>query len=123
MRKNIIIGLGIGFFLIVLSPLFLMAYLKVQLYILEKETYQYLTREMGYEEADILTVEAKLKKLSLFTAEVVFADEPQVICDYKRNGDGHMVQIGASLSKNEDRDIYEYKHLDRRQRGSAAAHR
>lgn len=114
MRKKILIGLSIGCFLIVLSPLILTAYLKIQFSILEKETYRFLTREMGYEEADILTVEAKLKKLSLFTAEVVFVDEPQVIYDYKRDGDGRMIQIGASVPKNEDRETYEFKHLDQR---------
>ncbi|WP_374020667.1 hypothetical protein ABU162_14355 [Paenibacillus thiaminolyticus] len=34
--------------------------------------------------------------LSLYTAEVVFADEPDITYEYKRNEKGDIIQVGMS---------------------------
>lgn len=94
------------FFLIFLTPLAIWGYVKYEHYALEKETLNYLI-DKGYSEDEILSIESKLKKLSLFTAEVAFKDEPTISYDYKK-GDNIIIQIGPT----HDKPNYEFKHLE-----------
>lgn len=110
--KKLSIGMSIAGLLLMLIFIFSIAYFHFQLTGLEKKTYTYLTEQQGYEKSEILTVEAKLKKLSLFTAEVVFADEPQVTYDYKLTKDEGLIQIGASDPDIENWKDYEHRHLE-----------
>lgn len=112
MLKKISIGISITGLLIILGIVFAIAYINFQLTDLEKQTYTYLTEQKDYEKSDILTVKAKLKKLSRWTAEVVFVDEPQVTYDYKLvKGEG-LIQIGASDPDIENWKEYQHKHLE-----------
>ncbi|GIP19426.1 hypothetical protein J40TS1_50680 [Paenibacillus montaniterrae] len=112
MLKKISIGISITGLLIILGIVFAIAYINFQLTDLEKRTYAYLTEQKNYEKSDILTVKARLKKLSRWTAEVVFADEPQVTYDYKLvKGEG-LIQIGASDPDIDNWKEYQHKHLE-----------
>lgn len=91
--------------LIIITPVSVYGYVKYKNYSLEKATQQYLM-DKGYEE-EIISIEAKLKKLSLFTAEVTFKDEPDIIYNYKKE-DSKIIQIGPESY----RENYEFKHLE-----------
>src|SRR5690625_5333907 len=82
------------FILIIIVPFAIYGYVQYQHNSLEKETYSYLI-DKGYEGQEILSVESKLKKLSLFTAEVIFEDEPNVIRSEEHTSElqsrGHIV--------------------------------
>ena len=112
MLKKFSIGFSIAGLFLILGIVFAIAYINFQLTDLEKQTYTYLTEQKNYEKSDILTVKAKLKKLSLWTAEVVFADEPQVTYDYKLVKDEGLIQIGASDPDIDNWKEYQHKHLE-----------
>lgn len=73
---------------------------------LEVETRNYLISK-GYEEEDVAHIHCTIKKLSLFTAEVTFTDEPDVVYQYKKD-EGTIIQIG--ISDSQERETY--KHLE-----------
>lgn len=97
------------FILIIIVPVVIYGYVQYQHNSLEKETYSYLI-DKGYEGQEILSVESKLKKLSLFTAEVIFEDEPNVIYEYKRD-DSKIIQL-APQPPQHDVDEYDFKHIE-----------
>ena len=96
----------LAFLLVLLIPLIIFGLFKINNDKLEKETYSYLI-DKGYEDSDIESVNSTYKKLSRFTAEVVFVNEPEVTYDYKKDGD-RIIQLGPTIRK----DNYEYKHLE-----------
>lgn len=106
MKKLTIVLTSFGILILVL-PLGTYAYVKYELYTLKNQTYDYLL-EKGYEEADIRSLDTGIQKLSLFTAFVVFEDEPEITYNYKKNDDGDIIQIGWSTSY---KDL-EYKHSE-----------
>ena len=85
--------------IIILSPLICLGYVEYRLHRLEKVTYTYLYDVKNYAEKEVLSVKGNMKKLSLFTVEVIFSDEPAIMYDYKMNGRGEIIQIGASDPK------------------------
>lgn len=93
--------------LIVVISFSIYGYIKYKHYITEKETQEYLI-EYGYEDEDILSIHSKIKKLSLFTAEVTFVDEPDITYDYKVEN-GKVIQLGPTL----DKEDYDFKHLEK----------
>lgn len=101
--KWIVIIIGL---LIIVTPVFLYGYVKYKHDSLEKETFNYLISK-GYEKKDIVKIESKIKKLSLFTAEVTFEDEPNITYDYKKDGT-EIIQIGPTFNE----DDYDFKHLE-----------
>lgn len=101
---------GIIAAMIVLIPILMFAYIQYQLASLEKATYEHLIDRQGYAESDILHLDTKLKFLSLYTAEVVFTDEPDITYDYKRNQKGDIIQVGMSDPEGADWKNYKYKH-------------
>ncbi|MEC5425286.1 DUF3139 domain-containing protein [Virgibacillus sp. C22-A2] len=94
-------------FLIIITPISAYGYYQYQNNNLEKDTYTYLT-EKGYNDDDILSIETKLEKLSLFTAEVIFTNEPNVTYQYKKDNK-QIIQIGPVREQEAD---YEYKHIE-----------
>lgn len=84
-------------------------YVNFKLNHLEQDTYQYLLNK-GYNEDEILSIEGKIKKLSLYTVEVKFKDEPDIIYDYKKDNKNKIIQIGVSDILNESND--QFKHLE-----------
>lgn len=103
---------GIFATVIVLIPILMFAYIQYQLASLEKATYEHLIGRQGYAESDILHLDTKLKFLSLYTAEVVFTDEPDITYDYKRNEKGDIIQVGMSDPEGADWKNYKYKHSE-----------
>jgi|SRR5699024_9400047 len=99
-------GAVLVFILIVLIPFSIYGYIKYKHYITEKKTQEYLI-EYGYEDEDISTINSKMKKLSLFTAEVTFVDEPDITYDYKVENK-KVIQLGPTL----DAKDYDFKHLE-----------
>ncbi|MFL1675209.1 DUF3139 domain-containing protein [Paenibacillus dendritiformis] len=75
---------GITAAMIVLIPILVFAYIPYQLASLEKATYEHLIDRQGYADSDILRIDTKVKFLSFYTAEVVFADEPDITYDFKK---------------------------------------
>ncbi|CQR46432.1 hypothetical protein BN1058_00692 [Paraliobacillus sp. PM-2] len=108
--KKISIIVVIISFTVVAIPFGSYLYVQYKLNNLEDDTYDYLL-EKGYTKNDIVSVESKIKKLSLFTAEVIFADETYVIYDYKKNSSGKVIQIGVSEDPY-DGDYQQFKHLE-----------
>lgn|SRR5690625_1426187 len=92
--------------IIIIVPTSVYGFVKYKSYTLEKETRKHL-KTIGYKDDEILDVKTKIKKLSLFTAEVIFSDEPNIIYDYKKEGN-NIIQIGPTTDKRD----YEYKHLE-----------
>lgn len=100
--STIIVSITIVFII----PLSLYGYVKFKNNEVANETYQYLV-EKGYSDSDILSIEPKIKKLSLFTAEVRFVDEPDIIYNYKSD-DNSIIQLNPdSYDEN-----YEFKHKE-----------
>lgn len=100
-------GVIIFTLLILMTPLVIFSYFKFNFYTLEKETYDYLL-EQGYEEEEIIDVETQFKKITLFTAEVTFKDEPHVIYSYKKEkGEIIQLELGIEITHEDD-----YKHLE-----------
>lgn len=95
---------------IVFIPILMFAYIQYQLASLEKATYEHLIGRQGYAESDILRIDTKLKLLSFYTAEVVFADEPDITYDYKKNEKGDIIQVGMSDPEGVDWKNYKHKH-------------
>lgn len=99
------------FLLMFITPLAIWGYVKYQHYALEKETLNYLI-DKGYSETEILSIESKLKKLSLFTAEVRFRDEPEVVYDYRNDGIKFFQMGEPSYFPENFEEDYEFKHLE-----------
>lgn len=91
---------------IIILPTSVYGYVKYKNYTLEKETCEYL-QTIGYKETEILDIKSKIKKLSLFTAEVTFKDEPDITYDYKKDGK-KIIQISPTI----DKPNYKFKHLE-----------
>ncbi|MGG3838843.1 hypothetical protein ABEV00_17705 [Paenibacillus thiaminolyticus] len=101
---------GITAAMIVLIPILVFAYIPYQLASLEKATYEHLIGRQGYADSDILRIDTKVKFLSFYTAEGVFADEPDITYDYKKNEKGDIIQVGMSDPDGADWKNYKYKH-------------
>lgn len=87
--------------------------MKYKHYTTKKQTYVHLI-EYGYKEKDILNIESKLQKITMYTAEVIFTDEKNVTYDYiVRNK--KVEQIDAILNDPTiDEQDYAFKHLEKK---------
>ncbi|WGU92631.1 DUF3139 domain-containing protein [Paenibacillus dendritiformis] len=101
---------GITAAMIVLIPILVFAYIPYQLASLEKATYEHLIDRQGYADSDILRIDTKVKFLSFYTTEVVFADEPDITYDYKKNAQGDIIHVGMSDPEGVDWKNYKHKH-------------
>lgn len=111
MRKKLLVLYVSLAILILLSPLVATAYIHFQLQALERSTYQYLVHQKLYDQTEIISVKGKLKKLSLYTADVVFSDEMEVTYNYKKDSEGKIIQIGAE-GPAQHSNSYVYKHME-----------
>lgn len=102
-RKNVIVIIGL---LMIITPFIIYNYIQYKHHTTEKETYSYLLAH-GYKDQDILSITSKIKKLSLFTSEVIFSDEPNIAYDYKVKNKT-VTQLGPTV----DKENYNFKHLE-----------
>lgn len=98
-------GIIIFTLLVIITPFSIYAYVIFNHNALENETYDCLLKK-GYEDTEILDVKFTLKKLSLFTVEVIFTDEPEITYQYKKENK----QI-IQLEPNIDKPNHHFKHL------------
>lgn len=87
--------------IIIITPFLIYGYMKYNHHITEKKTYQYLI-EYGYEDTEILNIESRLMKGTLFTAEVTFKDKPDIIHYYKIRNDKLINMGSVKQPKTED---------------------
>lgn len=106
--KKIAIFTSLFSVLIILLPICFIAYVKFTLYSLKNETYNHLI-ERGYKKEDIMKIDTSIKKLSLYTADVIFKDEPDITYSYKKDDYGNIIQIVALESNQLG---YKYKHIE-----------
>lgn len=93
--------------ILLILPLGLYGYVKYKFYVIEKETYEYLINDKGYDQNEIYQVESKLGFGQLFVAKVIFEDEKNVFYEYANVG-GEIKQITPDDSINN----YKYKHRE-----------
>jgi len=81
-------------------------YVQYKHHVTEKATYNYLI-DKGYSDKDLINIKSKIKKLSLYTAEVTFVDEPNITYDYKVENK-QVTPLGPTILK----ENYDYKHIE-----------
>lgn len=78
------------------------------LHSLEKQTHNYLIHHNGYTSSEIHSIKAKLAKLPLYQAVVIFKDEPENTYIYRKLT-GQIIQIHPPKA---DASPEQFKHLE-----------
>ncbi|MCM3697825.1 DUF3139 domain-containing protein [Paenibacillus macerans] len=97
------------YFTIILIVLSIIVFTQYSTRNLESEVFNHLLNE-GYQKEEILSVKSELGKAPVFSATVIFKDEPNARYFYKKEN-GAIIQYSRAPVKGIDFD-YQYKHQD-----------
>jgi hypothetical protein len=98
--------------LVITIPLIIFAYVQIKLHILETKTTRYLLVDRAINKENIMSVKSVLSKAPIFSVNVTYKDEPEVIYYYRQGDDGSIFQYSHS-SFNKDQH-YTYKHVEQK---------
>jgi hypothetical protein len=102
----IIITLSIGI-LVVATPIGIFAFIKINLYTLEKDTTHYLLVQKGLDKTSIMSIKPEFSKAPLFSVNVIFKDEPDNIYYYRKDN-GQVFQYSHSSFNSNINNKYKY---------------
>ncbi|WP_338553469.1 DUF3139 domain-containing protein [Paenibacillus sp. KS-LC4] len=107
-RKKVVLFFAILVFLLII----LYAFFSIKEYQLKKSVVDYL-KEKNYQESEILSIDTSIAKAPVFSARVIFFDEPDIIY-YYRNKDGKIIQYGtpSNLKSTNNTDEQSFKHQE-----------
>jgi hypothetical protein len=98
--------------LVIAIPLIIFAFIKFNLHTLETKTIQYLLEDKAFNKANIMSIKSTFGKAPLFSVNVVFKDEPEVVYYYKLGEDRSIFQYSHTSINNVQH--YTYKHIEQR---------
>lgn len=78
---------------------------------LKEDVKQYLLDDRGYKESDIADIKSRIAKAPVFSVEVIFSDELNVVY-YYRNRDGKIIQYGTPTSSDDNVNMESLKHIE-----------
>lgn len=78
---------------------------------LKEDVRQYLLDDRGYKENDIADIKSRIAKAPVFSVEVIFSDELNVVY-YYRDRDGKIIQYGTPTSLDNNVNMESLKHVE-----------